>query len=295
MELHKNSEENLHVTSHGGNDVSFFGRVLVENGKLTNIQLEKVLKHQHQKNIKFGEAALELGFIMQSDIDAALAKQFEYSFIDTETTGISSTLYMAFNKNFSEKEKIKGLRSQININWLMHGNKGVLIAGTDGDDSVAVLSANLAIAFSQSGKRTLLVDANMRDSTLHNYFSIKNKQGLSDVLAERSSIHDALHTVKPLANLYFLPSGTQVLNPQELMSRDTLEAVCNEVSQQFDVVIYNTPSQVDYFDGQILSSRVSGVVLVAKENETSIQSMQTLLNRLRITQATVLGCVYTRD
>ena len=147
------------------------------------------------------------------------AKQFEYSFIDTETTGISSTLYMAFNKNFSEKEKIKGLRSQININWLMHGNKSVLIAGTDGDDSVAVLSANLAIAFSQSGKRTLLVDANMRDSTLHNYFSIKNKQGLSDVLAERSSIHDALHTVKPLANLYFLPSGTQVLNQGESVNK----------------------------------------------------------------------------
>lgn len=271
---------------------SRMGKLLLQSGKLTEIQLEKAIHFQQEKGCKLGEAALQLGFVVQQDIDQIIAKQFEYSVLSPDATRISDQLFMAFNWPHPEQENIKALRSQILVTWLLQGNKSVLISGMDGDQQPAFLSANLAIAFSQSGRRTLLVDANLRDSSLHRDLAMSSENGVADVLAGRIPLLSAVCAVPGLQNFYFLPCGTQVLNPQELLARNAFSHLVQATESHFDVVIFNTPSHAQYADSQIISALVPGVLLMVRQDQSRVQDIRVLLSRFQATQAKILGCVY---
>lgn len=268
------------------------GELLVQSGKMTDLQLEKVIRHQQEHGGKLGEVALALGFVSKQDIAQVLGRQFEFSFVAPDQTSISPRLHMAFNLPSDEQETIKALRSQIQVSWLLKGQRSLLVTGVDGDDEPAMVAANLAIAFSQSGKRTLLVDANMRSSLLHEALGVPHGEGLADLLAGRCRLASVVHAVPPLQLLSFLGCGTQVLNPQELLARDTLPSCVREMERDYDVIIFTTPTRADFADAQILSTAVPGALLLVRQDVSRIDDIRVALARFATTQARVLGCVY---
>lgn len=268
------------------------GELLMQSGKLTHLQLERAIHHQQEHGGKLGEAALALGFVSQQDIALVLGRQFEFSFVSPEQSRISPRLHMAFNLPSEEQEIIKALRSQIQVSWLLKGQRSLLVTGVDGDDEPSMVAANLAIAFSQSGKRTLLVDANMRSSLLHEALGVANGEGLADLLAGRCRLPAVIQAVPLLQQLAFISCGTQVLNPQELLTRDTLPLCVREMERDYDVVIFTTPTRIDFADNQILSTAVPGVLMLVHQDVSHVDDIRVLMTRFMTTQAKVLGCIY---
>jgi len=268
------------------------GHLLSGAGKLTDAQVEQVLRYQQEFGVKFGEACLALELISIADLDRALAQQFSYPVLTPGEGGITDSLYMAFNTFNPDKEKIKGLRIELQLGWFNSGNKLLLFAGADGSPQRSRLLANLAIAFTQAGKRTLMLDANLRDGELHTLFNISNDRGVADILAGRASFNSLVKKVNALEHLYLLTRGSDAPNPQELLSLPSLPRLLEAVDSPFDIVLVNGADLVETYDSQLLAAQIPGAVCVVRERRSRMMALRQMKARLESANCRLLGCVY---
>ncbi len=108
--------------------VGKIGRVLLESGRLTELQAEKVLLRQQERKIRFGEAAIELGYIKEADIQFALARQFSYAYLQPGDGLVSEQIVAAYYPYTPYVERLRSLRSQLNQSWIQKGHKALVLA-----------------------------------------------------------------------------------------------------------------------------------------------------------------------
>jgi len=266
------------------------GRILLESGKITPEQAERVLRFQKEKGVRFGEAAQSLGFISESDIQQVLARQFDYAYLQPGQTKYPAELVAAYQPFSHEVETLRAIRSQLMLRWFALGNKSLVIAGVESKNGASLFLANLAIVFSQLGEKTLVVDANLRNCRQHSIFNIKTKLGLSDILAERSGL-ETIEKVEAFSNLSVLPAGTPVPNPQELVSRSGLKELIKKLESQFDIVLFDVPAFSLGADALTVASHIGGTVIVARKHETRLENIGNINELLGVTKAQVVGSV----
>ncbi|RZL30450.1 MAG: chain length determinant protein tyrosine kinase EpsG, partial [Rubrivivax sp.] len=138
------------------------GALLLDAGKLTPEDFERVLRMQNETGIRFGEAAVRLGLVGEDDIQQVLARQFAYPYLQKGQAGLSPKLVAAYQPFSPQVEALRAIRSQLMLRWFARGRRALAIVGVDPDDGAALFAANLAIVFAQLGEQTLLVDANLR-------------------------------------------------------------------------------------------------------------------------------------
>jgi len=280
------NKEELSAAASVGN----IGKQLLDSGKLTANQAEKVLLMQKETNLRFGQAAIQLGFITEPDIQSVLAHQFAYPYLIAGQSDIDQRILAAYQPFDPSVEALRSLRSQLLLRWVESGNKSIALASYDAGLTADLLAANLAVVFSQLGEHTLLVDANLRSPHQHALFGQTNRIGLSDVLANRAGL-EAIQKVGDLRDLSVLSAGTQAPNPQELLSRDSFSQLVGELANQFDVVIYHTSPLMCAMDAQLIAARTKGVVLIVNRNQTTVKGLAQAREQLESTGAEILGCV----
>jgi protein-tyrosine kinase len=270
---------------------SSMGRILLDSGKLTPDQAERVLRMQKEKGIRFGEAAKSLGFITDADIQYVLARQFEYPYLQPNQGGYTSALVAAYQPFTPQVEMLRGVRTQLMLRWFSEHHKSLAVVAMDSGDGASLFTANLAVVFSQLGERTLLIDANLRTPQQHQIFKLKNRQGLSDVLAERVSTAEVIEKVDALVDLSVLSAGTIAPNPQELLSRDSFVRVNQQLSSQFDVILMDTAPFKVGADTLSLSGKVGGVLLVARKHVTRVQDITAMAESLKYAGCQIVGSI----
>lgn len=266
------------------------GKLLIETGRLNAEQADVVLAMQKKENIRFGEAAIKLGFIKESDIQFALSRQFSYSYMDTDDSSFSPELIAAYEPYTPAGEALRGLRGQITQRWLSQGDKIFAIAASEPDAGTDYIAANLAVVFSQLGERTLLIDANLRSPELHTWFNIENRKGLSDILAGRAQL-DAIFVIEKLQGLSVLTAGTDAPNPQELLARPQFGFLLEQLRDHFEVIMVNTSPLIESADAQVVSARIKGVLLVANQHQTQLAGLKKAVEQLKSAGAQIIGSV----
>ncbi|UXY14634.1 chain length determinant protein tyrosine kinase EpsG [Chitiniphilus purpureus] len=266
------------------------GRVLLEMGKLTPQQTAHILEVHQEEGLRFGQAAVRLGYLTEADLRHALAQQFSYSYLASNDSSLSPDLIAAYHPFSPAAEALRSLRSQLVLRWMAQGNKVVGLAGFDMRAATALFAANLAIVFSQLGERTLLIDANLRRPSLHDLFYTDNRQGLSDLLIGRCT-EDCAQPISVLPGLALLSAGTPAPNPQELLSRAAFPQALERLAAAYDVVIVNTPPATDAADQQLIAARVRGMVLVAERHRSRWSELSQLQTQLEAAGAQIIGAV----
>lgn len=259
---------------------SNIGHLLLDMGKITEKDAERILKFQKEKSMRFGEAALALGFVTMEDINKALSYQFDYPYLTTDRSSFSNSLVAAFDPFSKQVESLRSLRTQLMLRWFERGHKSIAISSSRELDGSSELAANLAIVFSQLGERTLLIDANLREPSQHKLFRLNNNSGLSDLLVGRAST-DTLVRIPSLLNLSILTAGTVPPNPQELINKDTFEHLLTTFSEQFDVVIVNTSPILQSSDAQIIANKIGGVLITAEQHKTGLSDTEAAIQACR--------------
>jgi protein-tyrosine kinase len=268
------------------------GAILVEDGKLTSREVERVLERQRKDKIRFGEAAVRLGYLNEDDIRFALARQYDMPHFTPASEGPSRELVAAFAPFHPRTEELRALRTQLMIRWYSpeNGRKSLVVASPEAGEGRSYIAANLAIAFSQLGARTLLVDADMRNARQHRIFGLPEMQGLSTLLAGRSD-HKSTFPVPGMSKLSVLPAGPLPPNPQELLSRPVFGGLMKDLQAVYDVVIIDTPPSRHFADAQSIAFRAGDALVVARKNHTSVASTQKTIRELAATGARVVGTV----
>lgn len=267
------------------------GAILIDNGRLTAIDAEKILREQKVSKARFGDAAMKLGLLTQSDIDFALARQFDYPYLGVDDQSISEEVIAAFKPFSPAVEQLRALRTQLMLRWFGadQTRKGLAIVSPSDRDGRSFVAANLAVVFSQLGERTLLIDADLRTPRQHQLFKLDNSAGLSAVLSGRVNPLAAPHKVLALLDLSVLPAGATPPNPQELLSRDLFSNVLAQYGEAYDVIILDTPSVTKSADAQTIAARAGAAMIVARNHVTPLSALQGLVGKLQNSNVTVVG------
>ncbi|MFQ5546236.1 MAG: polysaccharide biosynthesis tyrosine autokinase, partial [Acidiferrobacterales bacterium] len=176
-------------------------------------------------------------------------------------------------------ESVRSLRTSLQF-ALTDGMKNIVsVAGPSFSVGKSFVSANLAYVLADAGKRTVLVDADMRRGHLHEYFSTERKKGLSEVISGETSLEDAIRKTE-IDNLSFLPSGTIPPNPSELLMSDRFETAIDTLSQQYDVVLIDTPPILAVTDATIIG-RMAGInLLLLRAGQHPMKEIEQAVKRL---------------
>ena len=266
------------------------GAILVEEGKLTPREVERVLERQRADKVRFGEAAVRLGYITPEDVRFALAKQYDMPHFTSSSEGPSRELVAAFAPFHPRSEEMRALRTQLLIRWYNpeQGRKSLVVASPEAQEGRSYVAANLAIVFSQLGARTLLVDADLRNPRQHVIFGLPESQGLSTLLAGRAETK-ATYLVPGLTRLSVLPAGPLPPNPQELLSRPAFGALMSELQSLYDVVILDSPAAGKYADVQSIVFRARDAIVVTRKDHTGVDAAGKVVETVTGTGARVVG------
>ncbi|MBT9281092.1 MAG: CpsD/CapB family tyrosine-protein kinase [Hydrogenibacillus schlegelii] len=151
-------------------------------------------------------------------------------------------------------------------------------------------TSNLAVTFAQSGKKTLIVDADLRKPTLHYYFRAMDHVGLTNVLIGGATIEEAVQETD-VPGLSLLTAGPIPPNPSELLASQAMRRLVTRLYERYDLVIFDSPPLLAVSDAQIISSFVDGVVLVIKAHATRREHVLKAKDLLTKANAHVLGVV----
>jgi polysaccharide biosynthesis transport protein len=166
--------------------------------------------------------------------------------------------------------------------------KSIVVSSTVPQEGKSFVASNLALAIAQSKHRVLLIDADLRCPSQHKIWHISNEVGLSQILSEEHPI-TAIQSIT--AYLDVLPAGAVPINPAGLLDSQQMNALLEEVSSDYDLVILDTPALNAVADVLILGQKTDGILFVARPGVVDILSAGFAKERLEQSEQNVLGLV----
>src|ERR671923_1867431 len=266
------------------------GAILMDEGKLTPSDTEQVLKRQRELGWRFGEAAIELNLITDTDLREALAKQYEFPYLVSGPDGVSKELVAAWDPFHPVVEELRAVRTQLLIRWFnpAAGRRTLVIASPGAREGRSFIAANLAVSFSQLGQRTLLIDADFRAPRQQGIFNVSDRYGLSSVLSGRADL-SAAAPVSGLTGLAVLPAGPLPPNPLELLSRGAFAALIAKAQSEYDVVLIDTPPVNEYSDAPVVTFRAGDAIMISRKDHTRLADTERAMRELSDASARVVG------
>lgn len=275
-----------------GTDDRSIGAILIDSGRLSPEDAERILRTQKEQGLRFGEAAIRLGLLTEGDIQFALARQFDYPYLVRGESNVSEELVAAYQPLSRQVEALRALRSQLMLRWFSGEpeRRAVSIVSAGRKEGRSYLAANLAVVFSQLGERTLLVDADFRNPRQHEIFGLANRAGLSQMITGRCD-ESVIERVPAFMDFSVLTAGSTPPNPQEILSRPSFSNALANFSHRYDAIIIDTPAADDGADCQTIAVRAGAALLVAKQNGSYIRDLQDLSDSLHHAATAVVGVV----
>jgi capsular exopolysaccharide synthesis family protein len=189
-------------------------------------------------------------------------------------------------------EQYRKLRTNIELSDFNKNIQIVGITSTNQMEGKTLTAINLAEVYAQSGKKTLLIDMDLRKPKIHRGFRIINKKGLSDIFTKDYDITDVVEHVE--ANLDVLPSGSKLPYPAEFLSSEQLKTFVGKLKDVYERIIIDTPPMTAVADASIISSFCDGMLLVIASRETEIHITKDVIKDLENNGAHIIGSVLTR-
>jgi protein-tyrosine kinase len=298
-----------------GEVVSHVSRVreaLISTGRLTPDGAVRIEEAMRTLGVGFGQAAVQLGLVTPEELAEAtqtarqLPPEASEGIVEGAINRVSAgrgmpVKYMGMVKAGSSlillrdpdnrySEQIRALRTELMLlnGAARSGNSIVVLSPCQGEGRTQ-LCAELAIAFSQLGQRTLLVDADLRRPRLHALFESDNLTGLGQALATGGV--PPLLGVEKLPHLSLLLAGRSVPNPLELLTNGHFRRQVGDWRKKYSMIIIDTPPITEYADGLAIASFAEQVVIVGRTGSTPHNNIKEMLRRMGGTQARIVGAV----
>lgn len=191
-----------------------------------------------------------------------------------------------------EKEVYRTLRT--NIEFTGVENRAIAITSCTPNDGKTTVTYNLACAFADVGKKTLLVDADLRKSVLLHRLQIQDAtKGLSYYLSGQENIGDVVCSTNK-KNLFILPSGLFPTNPTELLSNDRFVQMIPILKKTFDYILFDTPPLANVIDAAVVAKECDASLLVLAADNSARMEAKNVAEQLRAANSNLLGVVLNK-
>ncbi|HBR0925849.1 TPA: polysaccharide biosynthesis tyrosine autokinase [Klebsiella quasipneumoniae subsp. quasipneumoniae] len=187
-------------------------------------------------------------------------------------------------------EAIRGLRTSLHFAMMEARNNVLMISGASPNAGKTFVSTNLAAVIAQTGKRVLLVDTDMRKGYTHKLFNVSNENGLSDFLSGKIELSKTVKNVS-LVGFDFISRGIAPPNPAELLMHRRFGELITWASQNYDIVILDTPPILAVTDAAIIGHYAGTTLLIARFEQNTAKELEVSFKRFEQSGVMVKGCI----
>ena len=178
-------------------------------------------------------------------------------------------------------ESLRSLRTAMQFAMLESPNNRVLITGATPGVGKSFVTANFAALMAAAGKRTLLIDADMRRGHAHQYFGLQRHGGLSELIAGSLTVQQTVHR-QVVPDLDFLATGQLPPNPSELLVSESFKNTLEKLSELYDLIVIDTPPVLVAADTMTVAAHTGTVLLVARADQSTMGELKESTRRLSL-------------
>ncbi|OTG85184.1 polysaccharide biosynthesis tyrosine autokinase [Acinetobacter sp. ANC 4648] len=187
-------------------------------------------------------------------------------------------------------ESLRSIRTALHFTFMQAKNNVMLITGPAPSIGKSFVSTNLAVILAQTGKRVLLIDADLRRGYLHKYFGVSNEKGLAEYLIDDAPLESVIKSTN-IAGLDFLNRGRNPSNPAELLSSDKFRDFLANLNETYDHILIDSPPVLAVTDSIIISQYAAVNLIVARYNQTALKELEITVNRFEQAGTKVTGFI----
>ncbi|MFA0998200.1 MULTISPECIES: polysaccharide biosynthesis tyrosine autokinase [Pseudomonas syringae group] len=209
---------------------------------------------------------------------------------DSQAAQVSRLLSIAVPSELAI-ESLRSLRTSLHFAMLEARNNVLMISSPTPGAGKSFVSSNLAAIIAQTGKRVLLIDADMRKGYLHRLFSLQPKHGLSDTLAARLRCTEVINQTR-IRHLDFISCGFAAPNPSELLMHDNFHKMLAELSPLYDLILVDTPPILAVTDATLVGRQAGTCLLVARFGMTTVKEIEACKRRLGQNGILIKGAIF---
>ena len=187
-------------------------------------------------------------------------------------------------------EQFRTIRTNITYSNIDNPVKSVLFTSATPSAGKSTVAANVAIAYAQAGKKTLLVDGDLRRPTTHYTFEMQNVRGLSTAIINELPLNEVARE-SGIENLDVITSGPIPPNPSELLSSKKMNLFMKMVTDHYDMVIVDSPPVLAVTDSQVLSQLTDATILVTNVDDNNRDTIKDAKELMEKADANIIGVV----
>ena len=188
-------------------------------------------------------------------------------------------------------EAFRSLRTNLMFSGLERPLTTLLVTSTAADEGKSTTLANLAVTLAQGGRKTIIVDCDLRRPHLHEIFGVPGEPGLSNMMQNNQERPPLVAT--SVEGLSLLPAGTPPANPADLLGSRQMETIIANLKSRADIVLFDAPPVMAVTDAALLASKLDGALLVVSAGQTRREhalQAKALLERIHVH---IVGTVLT--
>jgi capsular exopolysaccharide synthesis family protein len=224
--------------------------------------------------------------------DTGLSMLGAIAYIETgNKTALTERLITQLKPRDPISEAYRVIRTNLSFAAVDGGLQTLLISSASPSEGKSTTVANLAVTLAQTSKTVIVVDADLRRPTQHRIFNLPNNQGLTTAVLDSQSPLSLYLQETRIPGLRLMSSGSIPPNPAELLNSQRMQQVMDDLTQEADYVIFDTPPILTVADATIMAPRVNGCLLVVDAGQTRREALVDSVERLLKADAVIFGTV----
>ncbi len=201
--------------------------------------------------------------------------------------GLAMATVLTPNDPFSEAYRL--LSANVRFTLVQQNGKVLLVTSCSPNEGKTVTACNMACAYAQMGMKVLLIDADLRKSTLAEKLKIYNKRGLSNYLGDNEDLLNVTQQLKGVSGLFVIPSGSYRGDIMRMISDNKMKFLISEAEKKFDCIIIDSPTVGNFVDTLLLSSLASSTLIVVDEAKFKMTKLHYTIEQLMRVKSAAIG------
>ncbi|MCP5101541.1 MAG: CpsD/CapB family tyrosine-protein kinase [Chloroflexi bacterium] len=188
-------------------------------------------------------------------------------------------------------EAYRTLRTNLSFFSLDNPIQTLVLTSAAADESKSMTIANLAVTMAQGGRKTILVDCDLRRPSLHTLFNLNQEPGFTNMVLDKTT--EPILQETGIEHLWLLPAGPQPPNPADLLGSKMVDQIIEKLAEKADIILFDAPPVVAVTDAAVLGAKVDGVLLVINAGKTRRDHAERAKDTLEKARVRIVGATLT--